>query len=58
MVTNVRLVSEVTPNEDGTFSFVIEWDLPAERRSAVVEMELEGDLASRIEFLSSEIIES
>ena len=59
MVTDVRRVGDLTPNEDGTFSFGIEWEFPGdEQRSGVIAMELEGDLASRIEVVSSEIIES
>lgn len=58
-VTNVRRIGDLTPNEDGTFGFAIEWEFAdGERRSAEVAMELEGDLASRIELLSTEIIES
>ncbi|MDH3682818.1 MAG: hypothetical protein OEV40_23030 [Acidimicrobiia bacterium] len=58
-VTNLRRVGDLTANGDGTVGFVIEWEFAdGERRSAEVAMELEGDLASRIKLLSTEIIES
>ncbi len=57
-VTDVRRVGELTETGDDTFSFTCEFTVLGSQRSSTVEIELDGDLASRIEFLSSETIES
>lgn len=56
-VMDVRRVGELTETDDETFTFVCEFTVVGSPRSATVEIELEGDLASRIEFLSSEVVE-
>lgn len=58
MVTNVSRIGELTPTDHGTFTFVAEFDSGGERYSGEVEIELDGDLASRMEWLSLEVIDS
>ena len=58
-ITEVRRVGELTPTDHGTFTWVAEFTTAYDglRHSGVVEIELDGDLASRIEWLSLETIE-
>ena len=57
-ITEVRRVGELTSTDRGTFTWVSEFTTSYDglRHSGVVEIELEGDLASRIEWLSLETI--
>jgi hypothetical protein len=57
MVVDVERTSDLAPTESGSFTFDCEFTVIGSARSAVVEIELDGDRASRIEFLSSEILE-
>ncbi len=57
MVTNVRRVDELAETDDDTFTFDCEFTVLGSPRTATVEIELDGDLASRIEFLSSDVVE-
>jgi len=58
MITNVSRIGEVAPTDHGTFIFVAEFDAHGDRYSGEVEIELDGGLASRIEWLSLEVIDS
>lgn len=51
-VTNVSRVGELTATDRGTFIFVAEFDGDGIRYSAEAEIELDGDLISRMEWLS------
>ncbi len=57
-VTDVRRVGNLTVTNDGTFTFGCQFTVLGSQRSTTVEIELDGDLASRIEFLSSETVET
>jgi len=56
-ITNVSRVGDLTPTDHGTFIYVAEFDWEGNRYSGPIEIELDGDLASRIEWLSLEIID-
>lgn len=58
LITNVSRIGELAPTDDGTFIFVAEFDAHGDRYSGQVEIELDGTLASRIEWLSLEVIGS
>jgi hypothetical protein len=54
-IRDTRRVSELTETDDGTFTFVMEFTVnTGVRHSGLVEIELDGDLASRIEWLNLE----
>jgi len=55
-ITITEPVTEVTATDDGTFTYVADFATNFGKYSGVVEMELDGDLASRIEWLSLELI--
>ena len=57
-LTNVSRIGELTPIDPGTFTFVVEFDGHGERYSGEVEIELHDDLASRIEWLTLDVIDS
>jgi hypothetical protein len=57
VITNVSRIGELTPTDHGTFIFVAEFDAQPRRYSGSIEIELEGDLASRIEWLNLEVID-
>jgi hypothetical protein len=52
VITNVSRIGELTPTDQGTFTFDAEFDAHGHRYSGEVEIELDGDLASRIEWLN------
>ncbi len=58
-ITEVRRVGELSPTDHGTFTWEQEFTTTYDglRHSGVMEIELDGDLASRIEWLSLETIE-
>ncbi len=58
LITNVSRIGELTPTDEGTFIFVTELDAHGNRYSGEVEIELDGDLAARIEWLNLEVIDS
>lgn len=58
MISNVSRIGELMPTDHGTFTFVTELDAHGQRYSGEVEIELDGNLASRIEWLSLYIIDS
>ena len=58
LITNVSRIGELAPTDHGTFIFVAEFDATGDRYSGQVEIELDGTLASRIEWLSLEAIDS
>jgi hypothetical protein len=57
-ITNVSRVGDLTPTDQGTFIYVAEFDWEGNRYSGPIEIELDGDLASRIEWLSLDEIDS
>ena len=50
-LTNAARVSELTPAGDGVFTFVIEVDRGGRRWTGELEVELDGDLISRVQEL-------
>jgi hypothetical protein len=56
-VIDARRVSELTETDDGTFTYVGETVISGKGTySSVIEIELDGNLASRIEWLSMELL--
>ena len=57
LITETEPVTDVTATDDGTFTYVADYTaFGTTRYSSVIEIELDGNLASRIEFLSQEIV--
>lgn len=61
-INNLERVSDLTMTDAGTYTWVGEWDHRSMtqgwvRERGVIEIELDGDLASRIEVLEFEVIE-
>jgi len=52
-VTNIDRIGELTQSGDGTYTWVEEFDVIGNRYGGELEIELEGDLAKRIEWLDA-----
>jgi len=56
-VTEADPVTDLTETDDGTFTYVAEYTVDGtDRFSAIIEIELDGDFVSRLEWLSMEEI--
>jgi hypothetical protein len=57
ITTNAARITELTSTEAGAFTFGIQWDVSARPWVSVVEIELDADLASRIDVLELTALE-
>jgi ketosteroid isomerase-like protein len=58
LITNTGRAGELAATDHGTYIVVAEFDAHGQRYSGEIEIELEGDLIARMEWLSLDVIDS